>query len=182
MTCTTDDGVCNPPPGCTTPGACAAVCTGTCRPATAPPITFALVNGGAGSVFIYEGCNPDLTITQLSTPPVVIGLPQGCGVCSCAQPTCPPVTCGACYMGALEIAAASTQQYLWSPVDMTYSAIGSKQCSYTRVLPPGHYRIDVPAYASSANAVAKTGGWVASSTFDLPTTATVYVPLALSPL
>lgn len=29
--CTTEDGVCNPPPGCT-PGNCAAVCTGTCRP------------------------------------------------------------------------------------------------------------------------------------------------------
>src|SRR5262245_11858103 len=29
--CTTEDGVCNQPPGCN-PGGCVAVCTGTCRP------------------------------------------------------------------------------------------------------------------------------------------------------
>jgi hypothetical protein len=180
LTCTTEDGVCNSPPGCTGPASCPAVCTGTCRAPTAPPVTFSLDNGGTTSLFIFESCIPDLTITQLTSPPVVIGQPSGgCGICSCAQVnSCPPVTCGPCFEGGLEIIAAGAQQYFWSPVDLSYETRGSAQCSHTRVLPPGQYRIDVPVYTTSAGAVAKTGGWVVSRTFDLPTTDTIHVPLA----
>ena len=41
-----------------------------------PPITFSLENGGATSAYIYVGCIPDLTITELSSPPIVICLPR----------------------------------------------------------------------------------------------------------
>jgi len=156
LTCTTEDGVCNPPEGCGAGTTCPAVCFGTCRlPTVPPPITFSLQNGGATSVYIYEGCTPDLTITQLSTPPIVIGNPaDGCGICDCAQTICPAVVCGARYQGGLEIAAAGGQQYLWSPVDMSYETRGTTQCSHTGILPPGHYRIDAPVYTSNADAVA----------------------------
>jgi hypothetical protein len=180
MTCTTEDGVCNAPPGCDPSTACPAVCYGTCRlPAVPPPITFSLQNGGATSTYIYEGCSPELTITELSTPPIVIGLPDGgCGICDCAQTTCPPVVCGPCYQGGLEIAAAGAQQYFWDPVDMSYETRGATECSHTRILPPGHYRIEIPVYTSAADAVAKTGARLVTKTFDLPTTDTIYVQLA----
>jgi hypothetical protein len=145
---------------------------------TPSPVTFALENGGATSVFIFESCSPDLTITELSNPTVTIGRPVGCGICDCAQATCPPVTCGACFEGGQEIPAAGAQQYVWDPVDISYQTRGTTQCSNTRILPPGHYRIDVPVYTTSANAAARTGGWVASQTFDLPATDTVVVQLA----
>jgi len=61
---------------------------------------------------------------------------------------------------------------------MSYELRGSTTCSHRRILPPGHYRIDVPVYASAAAAVAKGEGWVASTTFDLPTTDTIVVQLA----
>jgi hypothetical protein len=35
--CTTEDGVCNPPPGCTPGSICPAVCYGTCRSKIIPP-------------------------------------------------------------------------------------------------------------------------------------------------
>jgi hypothetical protein len=147
--------------------------------AVPPPITFSLQNGGATSLYIFEGCIPDLTITELSTPPIVIGRPDGgCGICDCAQATCPAVTCGPCYQGGLAIAAAGAQQYFWDPVDMSYETRGTTECSHTRILPPGQYRIDIPVYTSAADAVAKTGARLVTKTFDLPTTDTIYVQLA----
>src|SRR6476659_445030 len=62
------------------------------------PLTFQLQNGGTTSVYLFESCVLDLTITSLAEPPHAIGLPGGgCGICDCTAPTCPPVACGACY-------------------------------------------------------------------------------------
>jgi hypothetical protein len=61
---------------------------------------------------------------------------------------------------------------------MSYETRGATQCSHTRILPPGHYRIEIPVYTSAADAVAKTGARLVTKTFDLPTTDTIYVQLA----
>ena len=74
--CTTEDGVCNQPPGCN-PGGCIAVCTGTCRP------------GG-----------PACGTTHCATGMVCCN--DSCGTCTqpnggCTQQVCsPPVGGGPC--------------------------------------------------------------------------------------
>lgn len=69
--CTTEDGVCNPPPGCGPGVACPAVCYGTCRPKAGTP---------CGS----KTCGPGTVCCNAS-----------CGICTppdgaCTQQVCPP--------------------------------------------------------------------------------------------
>ena len=145
------------------------------------PLTFSLQNGGLTSVYLFEGCVLDLTITALIDPPQAIGLPDGgCGVCDCAAQSCPQVVCGPCYFGGLEVAPGAAQPFSWTPVDVTYEARATSSCSRSRVLPAGRYRIDVPVYASPEDANAKTGARIASQTFDLPASDLV-VQLGASP-
>jgi hypothetical protein len=131
-------------------------------------------------VYLFESCVLELTITSLAAPPRTIGLPGGgCGICDCTAPTCPPVACGACYQGGLEVAAGGAQTYFWIPANVAYEPRAQSNCSRTNLLPAGHYRIDVPVYANAEDAAAKTTARIASQTFDLPaTTDTIAVPLA----
>jgi hypothetical protein len=70
--CTTEDGVCNPPPGCRPGMACPAVCYGTCRSATTGP-----------------ACGPT------TCAPGQVCCNRSCGICTppgglCTQQVCPP--------------------------------------------------------------------------------------------
>jgi hypothetical protein len=145
------------------------------------PITFQLQNDAPSALFIYMGCNPDLTLTELTTPAKILGLPVGCGICDCAAATCPQVVCGACYAGSYEIPATSTMPWSWSPVDMSYEPRGTTTCSHTRGLPAGRYRIDVPVYERVEDAMAKVNGRVVTREFTLPADGPVVVPLAAGP-
>jgi hypothetical protein len=146
------------------------------------PLTFALQNGGSTSVYLFEDCVLDLTITEMVNPPQMVGLPGGgCGVCDCGASSCPPVACGACYDGGLEVAAGATQAYVWTPVDVQYETGATATCSRTQLLPAGQYRIDVPVYASADEAAAKTGARVATATFSLPGADNISVALAGNP-
>jgi hypothetical protein len=152
---------------------------------TVPPepytVTFDLQNGGASSVYLYQGCLLELTITELADPTHSIGRGGGCGVCDCAAASCPAVTCGACYMGSMEVTAGGKASYAWGAVDQVTGTRGTMACQTTKVLPAGHYRIDVPVYASDADAASLTGARTASQSFDLPATGAVVVQLAVSP-
>ena len=147
------------------------------------PPTFNLQNSGPTSVYLFESCVLDLTITALADPPRAIGLPSGgCGICDCAVQSCPQVVCGPCYFGGLEVAAGAAQSYFWTPVDVAYETRATSSCSRMRALPAGHYRIDVPVYASADDAAAKTGARIVSQTFDLPASGdAIAVPIAASP-
>lgn len=161
-------------------GAC-----GSSHPTPVPnptPLTFALQNGGSTSVYLFEECLLDMTITELVNPPRMVGLPGGgCGVCDCGASSCPPVVCGACYDGGLEVAAGAAQSYLWTPVDIQYETGATATCSRTQLLPAGQYRIDVPVYASAADATAKTSARIATATFSLPGDDNISVALAGTP-
>ncbi len=146
-------------------------------PLTPEAVTFELENDTASTLWLYQGCLLEMTITELSEPPHVIGRPDGCGVCDCAIASCPPVACGVCFQGGLEVAPASHTTYAWSSIDMTYETRGNVQCSHTRVLPAGHYRVDVPVYTTLADATAKLGARFVSKTFELPATETIVIPL-----
>ena len=74
-------------------------------------VTFDLQNVGPTPVYVYQGCLLDLTLTQLSDPPHVIGRASGCGICDCAATSCQPVTCGPCYAGGVEVSAAGHFAY-----------------------------------------------------------------------
>ena len=161
-----------------------AACTGSPGSGTVvppAPLTFELRNDNPNPLFIYMGCTPDLTITELTTSPKIVGLGVGCGICDCSAESCPPVLCGPCFAGAFEIPAASSQPWSWSPVDMTYEPRGSTTCSHTRILPSGQYRIDVPIYERMEDAMAKMNGRVATQEFTLPAAEPVIVPLAAGP-
>jgi len=149
-----------------------------------PPLTFNLRNDGASSLYIYQSCNPDMTITELSDPPREIGYAYGCGICDCAVSVCPSVVCGPCFVGAQEIAGGATFQWSWSPVDMTYETrADTTMCTHTRVLPAGQYRLDVRVYAAMADAVARNGAGLVTQIFTLPPDAErqIFVPIAAPP-
>ncbi len=109
--CTTQDGVCNPPPGCRPGMVCAAVCYGTCRAATgAPPPSPCRTSADCRKLSDYcQGCNcRALSICQAD--PVCTGGLAYCfadpcsgkeaycsaGTCAlrAATPTCPAQRCG----------------------------------------------------------------------------------------
>ena len=140
------------------------------------PVTFSLQNGGATPVYLFEQCVLDLGITELESSRL-IGRAGGCPICDCAQTTCPAIACGPCFSGGIEVAASAAREYLWSPVDISIQARAGSQCSRTRILPPGHYRIDVPVYPTAEDAAVKANGRLVTQTFDLPAVAPIVIPL-----
>jgi hypothetical protein len=145
------------------------------------PLRFDLRNDRVASVFLYEDCILNLTITELVDPSRDIGRPSLCGICDCAASSCPG-GCGVCLNDAArEIAGGRTLFWYWTPIDMTYEARGTSQCSHTRLLPPGHYRIDIPVYDLMEDAVAKMNARLITQTFEIPTVGTIVVDLAANP-
>jgi hypothetical protein len=104
--CTTEDGVCNPPPGCRPGMICPAVCYGTCRPRMSPCATDADCRAAA----VYcTGCTC-LALSLCEKDPVCGGPGVACFADPClnreaycnagrcalrpATGTCPPERCG----------------------------------------------------------------------------------------
>jgi hypothetical protein len=79
--CTTEHGVCNPPPGCLPGMVCPAVCYGTCQP-----------RGGEGDICVSEDGEPVATCglgLQCCYPCGIAGCPSVCTVpCDPAEPGC----------------------------------------------------------------------------------------------
>lgn len=142
------------------------------------PIMFRLTNDGPAAWYVHAECNLGWTFTELRNPTEAIGLPTGCGVCDCSVSSCPPVTCGPCHSGWIEVPAGSKQTWYWTPIDMSYETRGNTVCSHTRGLSAGQYRIDLPIYASMADAIAKVNGRVLTQEFSLPSVEPVVIPLA----
>ncbi len=157
-------------------------------PTSLPPtVTFEFQNGGATSVYVYvaAACVVDMTVTELVDPPVSIGLLRGQGgtcdcsvVGPCAFQGTPFKFCPGPVGSSLEVAAGAVVYEWWTPVDLTYVTVGARTCSETTLIPTGHYRVDVPVYASQADSSARTRARVVSQTFDLPATEAVVLPLA----
>jgi hypothetical protein len=144
-------------------------------------VTFDLRNGGAAPVFVHAECTIDIVFTELANPSRAIGQPSGCGICDCSASSCPRVVCGPCYEGAIEVSAAQTFIFSWTPIDMTYETRGTSTCSHTRVLPAGQYRIDIPVYGTMEDGAAKTNSRVISQTFEVPAVERIAVELAAAP-
>jgi hypothetical protein len=145
------------------------------------PVRFDLRNDHVSSVFLYEACTLDLTITEVVDPSRTIGRPSGCGICDCAASSCPIVACGPCFEGAREVVAGGTQSWSWTPVDVTYETSGGSRCSHTRLLPPGPYRIDIPVYDLMEDAMAKVNARLVTQSFEIPAISTVVIDLAANP-
>jgi hypothetical protein len=153
--------------------------TGGLPPSTV--VTFELLNNSAATVYLFQECWVESTITSLADPPHVIERPGPCG-CDCAQAVCP--LCGACFQGSREVAAGAVMQEFWSPASVTYEPapppVGT--CSRTHALPDGPYRIDIPVYPTAEDAVARTGARIATQSFALPVLdESVTVALGVSP-
>ena len=153
------------------------------RPADGgPPIApltaeLRLVTTGAAPVFIYLGCVPELTITQVSPPRRDVTPTGGCA-CACEDAACQGnLACGACYAQALEIDSASPFTYNWQAVTQTSEPRGGWSCIRTTNLPPGDYLIRVAAYASAQEAEAHTGARNVDAIFSLPASAPITVDL-----
>jgi hypothetical protein len=158
-------------------GACGSNSGGTPPPPPAT-ITFQLHNDGISTIYVYEGCQLDFTITSLADPVHTIALSAGCA-CTCGQ-ACP--VCGPCFEGALDLTVGDMMIAQWNTVDVATQQTPTGSCERTMPLPYGPYRIDVPVYPSHDDAVAKTSGRTASQTFTLPVTGNVvHVQLGESP-
>lgn len=141
-------------------------------------ITFQLHNDGIGTVYVFESCQLDFTITSLADPVHTITLSSGCA-CQCGQ-TCP--VCGPCFEGPLDLAVGGMMTEEWSTVDVTTEQTPTGSCERSTPLPDGAYRIDVPVYATRDDALARTSGRTASQTFTLPVAGNVvHVQLGESP-
>lgn len=146
-----------------------------------PPtvVTFELRNDGIATVFLMQECLTDYTITSLADPVHVITREGPCG-CDCALATCP--VCGACFQGSREVAIGTAVTDYWTTVSVTSVPRPSGSCEQKQTLPDGPYRIDVPVYASDADAIARTGARTATQSFDLPAPGdSVTVQLGVSP-
>ena len=143
------------------------------------PTTVSLLmqNGGAMPAYVYQGCLIDFTITSLANPSTPIHRVEGC-VCECDQNACP--VCGACYAGPLEIAAGGQVVQSWLTAHVTTESGGvTGSCQRLNALPAGSYRIELPVYASQADAAAKALPRVVTQVFTLPATNnTVAIPVA----
>jgi hypothetical protein len=142
-------------------------------------VTFQLHNDGIGTVFLFENCTVEYTITSLADPVHEIALSGACA-CECGR-ECP--VCGACFAGPLDVATGTMRTESWNTVKVTSeptSAGGS--CERRTALPYGSYRIDVPVYPTLADAMARMSGRTASQSFELPLSGDVVdVQLGLSP-
>jgi len=158
-------------------GGCGSSTGGTPPPPPAT-ITFQLHNDGISTIYVYESCQVDYTITSLADPVHAITRSAGCA-CMCGQ-VCP--VCGPCFEGPLEMATGGMMISEWSTVDVTTQQTPTGSCERTTPLPDGPYRIDVPVYPTHDDAVAKTSGRTASASFTLPVVGNVvHVQLGESP-
>ena len=153
---------------------------GTGGPPPSTAITFELRNDGAPTVYLFQNCSVEYTITSLADPPHVIERPGPCG-CDCGQSVCP--VCGPCFLGSPEVAGGAVMNEFWSPVSVTYEQapppVGT--CSRRHALPDGPYRIDIPVYPTAQDALTRTGGRIATQGFALPAPDNlVIVPLGLT--
>jgi hypothetical protein len=161
----------------TTVGAAAGGCGSTeSNPMPPSTINFELRNDGAQSVYLFQNCLIDYTITSLADPTHTITRIDGCG-CDCSLSSCS--VCGACAHSAIEIAAGGTQTDSWLAVDITTQTRPAGACQVQKTLPAGSYRIDVPVYASDADATAGTAARTASQTFTLPASPDDRIAVAL---
>jgi len=151
-------------------------------PDSGPPpsvVTFELRNDGIATVYLLQNCLVDYTITSLSDPANVIQRATGCG-CECGQSSCP--VCGACFVGSREVAIGTALTDHWTTEDVTNVPTATGSCLRRQTLPDGPYRIDVPVYASDADALARTGARTAIQSFMLPAPGdNVTVALGVSP-
>jgi len=146
-----------------------------------PPstVTFELRNDGVPSVYLFENCLLDLTITSLAEPVHVIEREGPCG-CDCGESSCP--VCGPCFLGSREVAGGAVVSEYWSAVSVTYESAPTGSCERKHTLPAGQYRIDVPVYASAEDTLARTGARMATQSFVLPAPGdSVSVALGVSP-
>ena len=158
-------------------GACS---TTTVDPGPPPStVTFELRNDGVPTLYLFQDCLLDLTITALADPPRVIEREGPCG-CDCGVASCP--VCGPCFQGSREVAGGTVVSEYWSTVSVTYEPAPTGSCERKHALPAGQYRIDVPVYGSAEDAAAKTGARTATQTFTLPVPGdSVAVALGVSP-
>ena len=158
-------------------GACS---SGTLGPPAQPSsVTFQLRNDGLSTVFLFESCTVEYTITSLADPTHPIARGGACA-CACGQSACP--VCGACFEGPRDVAAGALVDESWSSVSVTTEATPTGSCERATPLPYGRYRIDVPVYPTVADAMARMLGRTATQTFDLPVAGDVVdVQLGLSP-
>lgn len=161
-------------------GACS---TGTLDPPPPPPVepatvTFELQNNSSPTVYLFQDCLLEYAITSLAGSPQVIERPGPCA-CDCAQSSCP--VCGACLLGSYELLGGTVVNQYWSTVSVTHEPAPAGSCERRHTLPPGPYRIDVPVYPTAEDAVARTGGRIATQSFVLPAPGnSVIVPLGLT--
>jgi hypothetical protein len=155
--------------------------TGTGGTGGPPPsivITFELRNNSAPTVYLFQDCLVEYTITSLADPPHVIERDGPCA-CDCAQSIC--AVCGQCLQGSRELVGGAVMQESWSPASVTYETRPAGSCSRRHALPDGPYRIDIPVYPTAEDAVARTGARIATQSFALPPLADpVIVPLGLT--
>ena len=142
-------------------------------------VTFQLRNDGIATVYLFENCTVEYTITSLADPVHQIALS---GACACTCGTACPV-CGACFAGPLDVATGTMRTESWNTVKVTTEpSPTSGSCERRTALPYGPYRIDVPVYPTLADAMARMLGRTASQSFDLPLAGDVVdVQLGLSP-
>jgi hypothetical protein len=153
---------------------------GTGGPPPSTVVTFELRNDSAPTVYLFQDCLVEYTITSLADPPHLIERPGPCG-CDCAQSICP--VCGPCFQGSREVAGGAVMNEYWSAASVTYEPapppVGT--CSRTHPLPDGPYRIDIPVYPTAEDAAARTGARIATQSFALPVPGeSVIVPLGLT--
>lgn len=147
-------------------------------PEPPPTVTFRLQNDGAQPVYLFQDCLIDYTITALASPVHVIMRVDGCA-CACGA-TCN--VCGACAHSAIAVPVGMSQNDLWTAVDYTTESTPAGGCVRQQRLPLGDYRIDVPVYASEADATAQTSARTATQSFTLQATNNVVdVALGVSP-
>jgi len=162
-----------------------ALAAGACGSSTLQPppqassITFQLRNDGISTVYLFENCTIEYTITSLADPVQEIARAGVCA-CACDQSSCP--VCGPCFAGPRDVAVGASLPESWSAVRVATQTTSTGSCERRTPLPYGRYRIDVPVYPTVADALAKMYGRTATQTFDLPVAGDVVdVQLGLSP-
>jgi len=146
-----------------------------------PPSTvnFALRNDGAQTVYLFQACLINYTITSLADPAHTITRLDGCA-CMCTQASCGE--CGACAQNAIDVAVGTARNDDWTAISFTTESRPTGSCFRQQALPPGSYRIDVPVYPTADDAVAGTSARTATQSFTLPAQGTVVdVALGVSP-
>jgi hypothetical protein len=157
-------------------GACGSSTLG--PPLEASSITFHLRNDGIATVYLFESCTIEYTITSLAEPVHQITRAGTCA-CACGQSACP--VCGPCFAGPRDVAVGAMISESWSSVSVTTEPTSTGSCERATPLPSGHYRIDVPVYPTVADATARMYGRTATQSFDLPADGIIDVQLGLSP-